>query len=401
MSDINVLLERLERLLENVHQYVGARYVPNFIDEPWSDIRGYEALDVVDNGTGTSYIAKKPVPPGTPLSNREYWFVYGSTSGAIINLQNQIDMLTSMYLHREYTYVGADNSKILFLADSFGMVNYGDWCNYVSNKMGGGVVIDATAGADLSVFATKLAAIDDGDYTDILIIGGTNDIYTDYQAIVNHYNNFKAVATKFKETKLHYGFVATRYGNASQRALIKPCETLYRKMCGELGIRYLGNFNKYLYPAFHFLKGDGIHPNVLGGQRLASAIGYRFNKCCDIVNGYETYTATENSLEFNVMFDIHDDCVYIQLVPHSGSGLAKTATYTSIAPPSGNYTGYGSAGNVDIHVLHSQPNADIYYTINNKGILWAALGSNIDSYSTYGFNVNGFARCNIDAAVNE
>lgn len=89
-----LLLARLEELLQNVRMYVGARYVPRFIDEPWNDTRSYEALDVVDNGQGTSYIARKPVPAGTPLSDRTYWFLYGATSGAIVNLQQQIDTLT-------------------------------------------------------------------------------------------------------------------------------------------------------------------------------------------------------------------------------------------------------------------------------------------------------------------
>lgn len=97
IRDLNNLMARLESLLNNVHQYVGARYVPNFKDDPWNDTTSYEALDVVDNGEGTSYIARKPVPAGTPLSNRRYWFLYGSTSGAIINLQRQIDALKSHF----------------------------------------------------------------------------------------------------------------------------------------------------------------------------------------------------------------------------------------------------------------------------------------------------------------
>ena len=73
-----------------IRQYIGARYVPRFTG--LHDItQSYEALDVVDNGSGTSYIAKKPTPAGTPLTDTDYWFIYGSTNGAIINLQNQID----------------------------------------------------------------------------------------------------------------------------------------------------------------------------------------------------------------------------------------------------------------------------------------------------------------------
>lgn len=71
-------------------QYIGARYVPRFTG-PYDNTQAYEALDVADNGLGTSYIAKIPVPAGTPLTNTTYWAIYGATSGAIINLQNQIN----------------------------------------------------------------------------------------------------------------------------------------------------------------------------------------------------------------------------------------------------------------------------------------------------------------------
>ena len=73
-----------------VRQYIGARYVPRFTGL-YDNTQSYEALDVVDNGSGTSYIAKKPTPAGTPLTDTDYWFLYGSTNGAIVNLQDQIN----------------------------------------------------------------------------------------------------------------------------------------------------------------------------------------------------------------------------------------------------------------------------------------------------------------------
>ena len=76
----------------SVHTYVGARYVPRFTGT-YDITQQYEALDVVDNGSGTSYIARKTVPAGTPLTDTEFWFVYGASSGAIIQLQN--DMITA------------------------------------------------------------------------------------------------------------------------------------------------------------------------------------------------------------------------------------------------------------------------------------------------------------------
>lgn len=75
-------------------QYIGARYVPRFTGE-YDNTQVYEALDVVDNGAGTSYIAKIPVPAGTPLTDTEYWFVYGASSGAILDLQNRMSAVES------------------------------------------------------------------------------------------------------------------------------------------------------------------------------------------------------------------------------------------------------------------------------------------------------------------
>lgn len=75
-------------------QYIGARYVPRFMGE-YDPSQIYEALDVVDNGLGTSYISKIPTPAGTPLTDTTHWAIYGAQSGAYISLQNQIDTINN------------------------------------------------------------------------------------------------------------------------------------------------------------------------------------------------------------------------------------------------------------------------------------------------------------------
>lgn len=74
----------------SVRTYVGARYVPRFLGT-YDPTQNYEGLDVVDNGSGTSYISRKITPAGTPLTDTDHWAIYGAASGAIISLQNQID----------------------------------------------------------------------------------------------------------------------------------------------------------------------------------------------------------------------------------------------------------------------------------------------------------------------
>ena len=75
-----------------VRQYIGARYVPKFMGT-FDNTQQYEALCVVDNGLGTSYISTKTVPPGSSLTDTTYWALYGAASGAVLNLQNQIDAI--------------------------------------------------------------------------------------------------------------------------------------------------------------------------------------------------------------------------------------------------------------------------------------------------------------------
>ena len=78
-----------------MNEYIGARYVPKFMDT-YDPTTSYEALCVVDNGMGTSYISKKPTPAGTPLTNRDYWAIYGSPNGAITHLQDEIDDINDL-----------------------------------------------------------------------------------------------------------------------------------------------------------------------------------------------------------------------------------------------------------------------------------------------------------------
>lgn len=70
-------------------KYIGARYMPKFMGT-YDATTAYEALSVVDNGAGTTYVANKPAPAGTPLSDTEYWSIYGASSGAILDLQGRM-----------------------------------------------------------------------------------------------------------------------------------------------------------------------------------------------------------------------------------------------------------------------------------------------------------------------
>lgn len=52
-------------------KYIGARYAPAFAGE-WSNTKQYAALSVVYT-SNRSYVSRKTVPAGTPISNTEFW----------------------------------------------------------------------------------------------------------------------------------------------------------------------------------------------------------------------------------------------------------------------------------------------------------------------------------------
>ena len=117
-------------------KYVGARYVPKF-EGTYDATQSYENMSVVDNGMGTSYISQKPVPAGTPLTDTDYWALYGASSGAIINLQNQIGTLGDLDTSNKTDLVSAINEvaandhyeyirgkKILIIGDSLSDENF-------------------------------------------------------------------------------------------------------------------------------------------------------------------------------------------------------------------------------------------------------------------------------------
>lgn len=157
-------------------KYVGARYMPKFCG-PHNSTTAYEALSVVDDGMGTSYISNKPTPAGTPLSDRNYWEVYGSSSGAIINLQNQIDDLKSHF--NEINLSMFKNKTICIVGDSLSdestqQPNWVDAFTEIVETVGATVNNVSVSGSSVLGWGSSPANIP-VDYDYYIIALGTND----------------------------------------------------------------------------------------------------------------------------------------------------------------------------------------------------------------------------------
>lgn len=165
-------------------QYIGARYVPRFLGT-YDATQEYEALDVVDNGMGTSYISKIPTPPGTPLTDADHWALYGASSGAIINLQNQIDDIND-----DLDILNAATGDIVVIGDSWASFDeratYPDRTDWLYNRVQANSKIHnyAISGAGSASLSDQLTtAKADTTYNSlnvchIVIVNGANDYIT-------------------------------------------------------------------------------------------------------------------------------------------------------------------------------------------------------------------------------
>ena len=280
-----------------VREYIGARYVPRFMGL-YNATQIYDALDVVDNGLGTSYIAKKTVPAGTALTDTDYWFVYGASSGAIIDLQNRMTTAEGNIgdLQGDVSALGlrmtAAEGKIttnynqrrkrnfIIIGDSFGagVVAAGQplvtgWIQAFKQMWQdnghGNVYYNVIPFPGVSGFASSLPFLqiltddietqisDFNEITDIVVLGGTNDISESYADVT------AAVRTFCLHCKDHFPYARLAIGvyGSNKNGLINSSVPAYRT-CISYGAEYIDDlFNLICDPQYI---SDGTHLTEAG-----------------------------------------------------------------------------------------------------------------------------------------
>ena len=274
-------------------QYIGARYVPRFLGT-YSPTSIYDALDVVDDGMGTSYIARKTVPAGTALTDTEYWFVYGASSGAIINLQNRMGAAENAItgLQNDVTSLDGrvddlESDKYIFIGDSYqwGYHNgtqvrsFLDWLAIMNPDMqyyhaeagGAGFVVSGKE------FLTLLQGLD-GSITDkrtvksIIVCAGYNDqIAATSAEIVTAISAFVSYAkTKYPLATVYIGYIGCTKASGTAKYGLWKSLNAYRD-CASVGAVYIDNIENVVHDYKNMYDAsDNSHPTEAGYHKIAN-----------------------------------------------------------------------------------------------------------------------------------
>lgn len=398
-------------------QYIGARYVPRFMGT-YDATQSYEALDVVDNGSGTSYISKIPTPAGTPLTDTTHWAVYGATSGAIINLQNQIDDMNDgsvpgslqnqisentsdiTDIQSDLTSLSsaeAGNHVFLAIGDSYGMrpdsqptwteklvgryptarqksySGIGFGTDYINNKNFYWVA---------EQFVAELTDDEKEEITDIIVCGGWNDARellagnitaSDLQQLIFTFVTY--CNTHFPNAKVWIGFVGWQTADRTQTGVdfdsLQTIQEIYEYTVYK-NLYHLPNVSSVM-KCSKLMDDSYFHPNPTGSTFLFETIlagvngGANFDWSYTLSNSDFTFTKGSGSLAKGSVA-IHNDIARIYLQFGSVTGDTNdpiTIEYGKKVWPDGHM----NASSTRFIAMSSNDNKALYGIITPSSII--------------------------------
>lgn len=176
------------------------------------------------------------------------------------------------------------NKKYLLVGDSYGEGyspdgNVESWCIKFRNYMGLDstnctILVAGGYGFGISNNFTSLiqSAVADNGITDIIVLGGYNDRFSNFDNIKTGIQNFKnACAEKFPNGKIKIGFVGWSNNSSKLFGLRSTCIN-YLECCKVLNIPYLNNIDYSLHEYFRSFSSDDFHPNAHGQEMMAKSL---------------------------------------------------------------------------------------------------------------------------------
>lgn len=336
-----------------IRQYIGARYVPRFLGT-YDNTQIYDALDVVDNGSGTSYIARKTVPAGTPLIDTDYWFVYGASSGAIYDLQTRMGNAENAIIGNTNDITALDgrvddleSDKYIFIGDSYqwGYHNgeqvrsFLDWLALDNPDMEyyhaeqGGAGFTVTGKTFLGLLQGLESGISDKRAVkSIVVCAGYNDQDATASAITNAIGDFVTYAKgKYPLATVYVGFIGCSKASGNSKYGLWTAIGAYRN-CSSVGAVYIDNSENIVHDYKNmFDNTDNSHPTESGYHKIANFLNNWLNGgTLSVKRGNATAAMTVNTSIFNdkaisFLQRQENDAVYIS--------NQSTFTLTVSSPP--------------------------------------------------------------------
>lgn len=367
-------------------QYIGARYVPTFFNNPdgswdWAQGFQYEPLTIVKYGTN-SFTSKKIVPStiGSPNLNPDYWANTGDFSGAISSLQQQ-------KANRGYDI---KNRSFLLIADSY--EEWSQWattCKSILQNLG--CVCDSiyANGAGLTLTTSWLSLFNQmsGNYTDVFIGGGVNDRNANDTSIATAMATL-AEAVHNRGCNLHYGFFGDIWQNQPERINVYRTFNSVRNACKNNAVYWMEHAYGMLHQASWF-NADGIHPTTTAGNFIANQVAMYLST---LINSYTTSPTAGDvnnivRIDNGVLYASYSSALSFSNVTVTGKTYTKIGSVIEKLPqlnPSGGIFNLG----VNIYTNEGMLNGLLY--IFGDDISVNVL--DIDGSKTYTtFNIYGFS----------
>lgn len=313
----------------SVVQYIGARYVPKFYENPngsndWLSGVTYEPLTIVTYASN-SFTSKKPVPAtvGNPAANPEYWVSTGVYNAQVEQIRQDIsaaqvdidaletalaaDVANLNTLKKQY--YNFKGRKVLFIGDSYAqgwtpddqftgwperVINILGLTNAVHREYGGAGFSNTTDGHNFGNLGDDVTNKD--TFTDIVIAGGRNDatyaiadVKTAAKAAIAHYRS------TFPNAVIHIGMIC--YSWESNINCWYPYSA-YREAAYETGAHYIAG-SELAITNMEQMATDKKHPISTGLDAIAQCIAAGLVYDSFEAVGTNSFTANANGFTGN------------------------------------------------------------------------------------------------------
>lgn len=276
-------------------QYIGARYVPKFFENPttsdsaWLAGVAYEPLTIVTYA-GNSYTSKKPVPAGigAPNTAPAYWVSTGNYNQQIEAISQDLQEFKTdteeNFQAVDDRFDSLNDKKYIIITDSYGNYTNADSKNFISlacEMLGITNFYDFHLGSAgfgrsgdlnfLNVLMNNESVISDKtEITDIFVLGGANDQVSGQNYVNAGISAFcQYVKANYPNAKVYIGFVSKTFELDYYPNFPNALEAY--SQCGQYGAVYLTG-SEMIMQYNQLMRADHVHPTTEAVDHIAKYV---------------------------------------------------------------------------------------------------------------------------------